>query len=226
MIDDPDALGTITVGAAAPDFMVRAVNRDGDIGLDNYKGRRALLLGLFRGLHCPFCRRQVIQMNGYAERLGKLGVEGLAVINTELGRARLYYGRQQIQIALAVDPRWETHRRYGLIRPRMTFGKTDWPRKVNPKDMFALRLNPTGELPEPASPFKANEAINRIDGFKPSMVDRKFQAIHGNTGAGYVLIDKDGIVRWRWLEGQTGLKDVGKFPSEQDILAAASGARR
>ena len=41
-----------------------AVNRDGDIGLADRAGRRSIPLGLFRGPHCPFCRRQGVQMGG------------------------------------------------------------------------------------------------------------------------------------------------------------------
>jgi peroxiredoxin len=217
--DDP-----VRVGDPAPDFLLPAVNREGDIGPGDYRGRRPLLLGLFRGLHCPFCRRQVIQMNGYSDRLGDLGVEALAVINTELDRARIYFGRLQIKIALAVDPSWNTHRRYGLSRPKITLGKTEWPKKVNPKDMLALRLNPTGELSESVPAYKANGVVNRIEGFKPTLVDRKIQAVHGLTGAGYTLIDKEGIVRWRWLEARAGPQDLAKFPSKEDIVAAVSDA--
>jgi peroxiredoxin len=224
LANNSDIDDAIRVGDPAPDFRLPAVNRDGDIGLGDYRGRRALLLGLFRGLHCPFCRRQVVQMTGYSERLAALGVDGLAVVNTELDRARLYYGRLQLALALAVDPHWQTHRRYGLSRPKITFGKTEWPRKVNPMDMLTLRLNPTGELPQPVSAFKANAAVNRIDGFKPTLLDRKIQVLHGSTGAGYTLIEKDGIVRWRWLEGETGLADIGRFPSADDVLAAVSRA--
>ena len=116
MADKPAYDDPIRIGDRAPDFRVAAVNRDGDIGLADYTGRRSLLLGLFRGLHCPFCRRQVVQMGGYSERLGELGVDALAIINTELARARVYYGRQRPGMALAVDPDWDTHRRYGLSR--------------------------------------------------------------------------------------------------------------
>lgn len=214
----------IRVGDPAPDFSLPAVNREGDIGLGDYRGRRPLLLGLFRGLHCPFCRRQVVQMNGYSDRLAGLGVEALAVINTELDRARMYFGRLQIKIALAVDPSWNTHRRYGLSRPKITLGKTDWPQKVNPIDLLGLRLNPTGELSGPVPAYKANEVVNRIEGFKPTLVDRRIQAAHGLTGAGYALIDKDGIVRWRWIEARNGPQDLAKFPSEGDILTAVSDA--
>ena len=46
-------------GDAAPRFDLPAVNREGRVSLDDYVGRTAVLVGLFRGLHCPFCRRQV-----------------------------------------------------------------------------------------------------------------------------------------------------------------------
>lgn len=225
MTKSDEAAQPLKVGDPAPDFLLPAVNRDGDIGLNTYKGRRPLLLGLFRGLHCPFCRRQVVQMNGYSDRLDALGTDGLAVINTELNRAQMYYGRLNMTIALAVDPDWNTHRQYGLIRPKVTLGKTDWPTKVNPKDILGLKLNPTGELEKPVPAIVANGTVNRIEGFKPNLTDRKFQAKHGLTGAGFTLIDTDGVVRWRWLEGQTGPDSLAKFPTEDEILTAVADAQ-
>lgn len=218
--DDP-----IRIGDRAPDFVVPAVHGEGDIALADYVGRRSLLLGLFRGLHCPFCRRQVVQMGGYSESLGELGVEALAIVNTELARARLYYGRQKIGMALAVDPDWETHRRYGLSRPKLTLGKTDWPKKVNPIAALTMRVNPTGDLPKGVAPIRLNDVVNRIEGFELTAVDRKIKAAHGLTTAGFTLIDKDGIVRWRWLEGAGGFADIAKFPTRDDILAAVAAAQ-
>ena len=225
MADKPAYDDPIRIGDPAPDFVVAAVNRDGDIGLADYTGRRSLLLGLFRGLHCPFCRRQVVQMGGYSERLGELGVDALAIINTELARARVYYGRQRPGMALAVDPDWDTHRRYGLSRPKLTLGKTDWPRKLNPIAALTMRVNPTGDLPKGVAPIRVNDVVNRIEGFELTAVDRKIKAAHGLTTAGFTLIDKDGIVRWRWREGDSGFADIPKFPTRDDIIAAVSAAQ-
>jgi peroxiredoxin len=49
-------------GESAPGFRLAAINREGLVSLDAYRGR-PLLLGLFRGLHCPFCRRQIAQLS-------------------------------------------------------------------------------------------------------------------------------------------------------------------
>lgn len=218
--DDP-----IRIGDRAPDFSVPAVHGEGDIALADYVGRRSLLLGLFRGLHCPFCRRQVVRMGGYSESLGELGVEALAIVNTELARARLYYGRRRPGVALAVDPDWDTNRRYGLSRPKLTLGRTDWPKKVNPIAALTMRVNPTGDLPKGVAPIRLNDVVNRIEGFELTAVDRKIKAAHGLTTAGFTLIDKDGIVRWRWREGENGFADIAKFPTRDDILAAVAAAQ-
>ena len=38
-------------GDPAPHFALPAVNREGQVSLDDYRGRGAVLVGLFRGLH-------------------------------------------------------------------------------------------------------------------------------------------------------------------------------
>jgi peroxiredoxin len=38
-------------GDPAPSFALPAVNRDGTVSLDDYRGRSPVLVGLFRGLH-------------------------------------------------------------------------------------------------------------------------------------------------------------------------------
>ena len=38
-------------GDRAPGFSLPAVNREGTVSLDEYRGKRPVLVGLFRGLH-------------------------------------------------------------------------------------------------------------------------------------------------------------------------------
>ena len=45
-------------GEPAPDFTLPAADREGTISLADYRGRSPLLLGIFRGLYCPLCRRK------------------------------------------------------------------------------------------------------------------------------------------------------------------------
>src|SRR5437899_12770537 len=71
-------------GDPAPPVALPAVNREGRVSLDDYRGRSPVLVGLFRGLHCPFCRRQLVQLGTTQDKLMALGVETMAVCNTPL----------------------------------------------------------------------------------------------------------------------------------------------
>lgn len=213
------------VGEAAPDFSAPAVYREGPIGLRDYKGRKPLLIGLFRGLHCPFCRREVARMGGYADRLNQQGVEVLAVINTTLDRARVYYGHRPMNMMLAADPEWETHRRFGMQLIAPTEEKSQWPKTVNLAELMALRVNPSGDWPEPMSPLAANEVINRSQGFEPTSTDIEIMGKYALTSAGYYLLGRDGVVRWLFVEGLQGMETLTAFPSPDDVLAAVSAAK-
>src|SRR6476646_6946331 len=85
------ALPLLQPGGPAPDFALPAVNREGQVSLGDYRGRSPVLVGLFRGLHCPFCRRQIVQLNSTQDKLKAMGVERMAVVNTPFERARLYW---------------------------------------------------------------------------------------------------------------------------------------
>ena len=74
-------------GDEAPNFTLPAVNRPGDVSLADYRDKSPVLLGLFRGLHCPFCRRQIFQLSGIQETLGGFGIVTVAVVNTPRVRA-------------------------------------------------------------------------------------------------------------------------------------------
>jgi hypothetical protein len=89
--------------------------------------------------------------------------------------------------------------------------------------MQAALINPTGELPEPQNPFAAMETLNKRDGFEPTEVDHQIAATHGMQLGGHFLIGRDGIVRWLQIEALERIGDLSKFPSDEEIVAAARG---
>ncbi|MEJ2173651.1 MAG: peroxiredoxin-like family protein [bacterium] len=210
-------------GDSAPQFVLPAVNREGEVSLDDYRGRSPVLVGLFRGLHCPFCRRQVVQLGTLHGKLKALGVETVAVVNTPLERARLYFKHRPAQVLLAADPEAATHRSFGIPAGQFVEdpSQATWPTKWTITQLQATRINPTGELPEPLDPFAANDALNQREGFEPNEIDQQVAAAHGTQLAGYFLMDRDGIIRWLFIEAAERISDLAKFPSEDDILAAA-----
>ena len=40
---------------------------------------------------------------------------------------------------------------------------------------------------------------------------------------GHFLIDRNGIIRWGQIESSERIDDLGKFPSDEEILRAARG---
>ncbi len=101
-------------GERAPDFTLPAVNRDGPVSLASYRGKTGVLVGLFRGLECPFCRRQIAQLGAAQQKLLSVGVTILAVVNTAVDRGALYLRYRPTPVTLLADPDLATHRAFGL----------------------------------------------------------------------------------------------------------------
>lgn len=201
-------------GDTAPDFSLPAVNQPGTVSLADFRAKTGVLLGLFRGLHCPFCRRQIFQLSGIQETLGGLGIQTVAVVNTPRERAELYFRYHPTRLVLLADPEARTHQAFGV------------PCVVPDEAFAAVRINPTGELPEPMHPMEANTVLNAKDGFTLTTVDEEIFAAHGTQLAGHFLIDRDGIVRWTSIEAEQGAGDVARFPSATELLAAARSLPR
>ena len=133
-------------GEAAPEFTLPAVHRDGTVSLSDYRGRCPVLLAIFVGLYCPFCRRNIVQLGTTREKLGAAGVETLAVVATELDNARLYFKYRPARVAIAADPALHTHRSFGLPRA-----------KVTNELMRAIETVPINPTHDPAGPMPLSE---------------------------------------------------------------------
>ena len=201
-------------GDPAPDFALPSVEREGIVSLSDYRGRRPLLLALFRGVYCPFCRRAIARMGMTREKLQAVGVEALGIIATNPERARLFFRFRPTSLPLAADPGLITHQSYGLPKPEVT-----------PELMQALhsvRVNPSGELPEPLLIEQAGATLDQLDGFKRTETDQEEAERQFPQLAGEFLVDRDGIIRWSHIEcAKEGLAGVGKFPEDEEFLAAA-----
>ncbi|MFQ5961463.1 MAG: alkyl hydroperoxide reductase, partial [Candidatus Methylomirabilales bacterium] len=132
--------------------------------------------------------------------------------------ARLYFRYHPTRLPLAADPELIAHRSYGLPNLPAT--------QELLHTLHSVRVNPTGELPEPLPVEEAGHILDRMDGFKPTEVDRKDGERQWTQLIGQFLIDRDGIVRWVNIEcAEEGLVGVGKFPTDEELLAAARALR-
>jgi hypothetical protein len=147
-------------------------------------------------------------------RIRAAGVETLGVVASAPENARLYFKYRPTRLRLAADPELSTHRAYGVPKPVVTPELMD--------QIAAIRINPTGDLPEPLPPQEAAMAIERLDGgHTPTETDQAEMQRQWPQLKGQFLIDRNGIVRWTNIEcGTEGLAGLGKFPTVDEILAA------
>ena len=84
-------------------------------------------------------------------------------------------------------------------------------------------INPTGELPAPLPVPAAGAALTALDGYQNTPTDQRDSESMFTQLKGQFLIDRDGIVRWAHIEcGTEGLAGLGKFPSHDELMSAAS----
>lgn len=211
-------------GEPASAFALPSANRDGVVSLADLRGR-AFLIGFYRGLHCPFCRRQVVQLGAIQPALSAAGIETLAVINTPVERARLYFRHRPTAVTLLSDPDCLTHRAYGVpygvFLPEGSPEKAAWPYRATLEQFGAARINPNGVLPAPTQPMEANFVLNAKDGFQMEAADEAMLAAHPTQLVGHFLVDAAGIVRWAEIEAPDGPDGISTFPTAAQLIAAA-----
>jgi thiol-disulfide isomerase/thioredoxin len=193
------------------------------VAVDDYRGRTPVLIGIFRGLHCPYCRRHIAAMAELEPALREKGVDVLTVVNTPIERARLYFRyRPMPNVLAAADPERASHRAFGLPILEFTQDESDWPRKVAMNQMMSMKINITGELPEPLDPFAAMAALNKMDGYEITDADQQIMAAGSGQLVGEFLLDREGIIRWCFTEVPEGGKNLFGAPTPQDLMSAAS----
>ncbi len=196
-------------GEPAPGFTLPAVDREGTVSLADYRGRSALFLAFFRGMYCPFCRRQIAKLGLSRDKLRAAGVETLAVVASNLDRTRLYFQYRPTRVPLAVDPELIAHRAFGISKFPMT--------PMLQEALGSVRTDAMGELPQPLDVSAAAHALNDKDRFEYTESDKVEAEQQFPMDVGQFLLDRHGIVRWAHLEGLA----IGQFPSEEELLTVA-----
>jgi peroxiredoxin len=203
-------------GDPAPDFALPAIDRDGTVSLADYRGRTPVLVALFRGVYCPFCRRAIAQLSLIQERLKAVGVETLAVVATPVERARLYFRYRPARVTLAADPGLTLHRAFRVPKPEAT------PKMMESLQTVRLKFP---DLPEPMTLHDAANAMDEADRFEHTDSDTEDAARQFPQLVGQFLLDRSGIIRWANVEGASeGVSGLGKFPSAEEFVAAAKAA--
>ncbi len=149
-----------------------------------------------------------------AERLQAVGVETLAVVASKAERARFFFRYRPVRCAIGADPELSTHRAYGVPQSGVT-----------PEVMQAIHgayRKLARELKLDVPDDQARDVIGRLDGFEPTESESAEFQRHQVQFTGQFLVDRHGIVRWANIEcAQDGLAGIDKFPTDEELLAAA-----
>jgi hypothetical protein len=88
--------------------------------------------------------------------------------------------------------------------------------------MMSMKVNLTGELPEPLDPMAAMSALNKMDGYEITDADQQMQATGMGQLVGEFLLDREGIIRWTFSEVAEGGKNLFGAPTPEELMSAAS----
>jgi peroxiredoxin len=205
-------------GDRAPDFTLPAIEREGTVSLADYRGKSPVLIGVFRGLYCPVCRRRIAQMGLTRDNYQAQGVETLGIVASKLEHARLYYRFHPARLPLAADPTMIAIRAFRVPKPRVT------PQVL--QEFQTTRIDPDNELPQPVPATEILVTLNERDGYE--MKERDLDDLQKQWSwdaaaqlTGRYLIDRDGVVRWVDIEcSKDGVAGLGKFTDEEELQAA------
>jgi len=210
-------------GDRAPNLVLDAITQEGKIALDDFRGQKPVLVGLFRGLHCAFCRRHIAAQARLDPELRERGVESLTVVNTPIERARLYFRYHPMPNLLAAsDPERASHRAFGLPNLEFTQNETNWPYKVSMAAVKDMRVDIPGELPGPMDPLAAGEILDKRDHYEMTEADEQMMATGHGQLVGQFLLDRQGIVRWSFTEVPEGGRYMFGAPNPQELMSAVS----
>jgi peroxiredoxin len=203
----------VTAGEPAPAFTLPTADGRGVVSLADYRGRSPVFLALLTGLWCPFCRRQIARIGNTESKLKAQGVESVGIVATSPKNAQLYFRFRPTRLRLGSDPDLTTHRAYGVPRLAIDAAMIEV--------LGATRINPTGELPQALPVMDAVDALARVEGYVESPADHADKERQIGQMKAQFLIDREGIVRWANIEcAADGVEGVGRFPTDEEILAA------
>lgn len=109
------------LGTQAPGFRLAAAG-GGSVALADYAGERSVLLWFSKGLHCPFCRRNMARLSQAYARFVERGAEILQITHNTEREANLYFRSYHLATPYLCDADRAVHLRYGVELEAQSLG--------------------------------------------------------------------------------------------------------
>jgi len=109
------------VGRAAPEFRLASA-QGGEVGPQDLRGAKRVVLWFSKGLFCPFCRRNMAQLGLRYPEIQALEAEVLQVTHNTLDEARGYLKHYPMKFPYLCDAERAAHDKYGVEMTGMNPG--------------------------------------------------------------------------------------------------------
>ncbi|UCC88349.1 MAG: redoxin domain-containing protein [Anaerolineales bacterium] len=178
-----------------PDFILDVANGP-SVTLSELWREHYLLLWLSRGLACPFCRRQIMQLTQIQDEIQNQNTQVILIAHTELEQARSMLQYYPVPWPYACDPGRRAATAYGFDAPQGPLAGMVSNLKEQSRAWRVLLQHPGEPHPEVLPAVKAAGHPAAANG-------------------GMVIIDRSGQVRFRLASGKLAL-----LPANDIILGA------
>ena len=184
----------IAVGEPAPSFRLPTA-QGAEIGLEDFRGQKNVIVWFTKGMACPFCRSQMSQLaRAYAD-IQKLDGELLLVSLSGVPRARLYAQKFKLPFPYLCDPDHRVHRQWGLGVREHGIG------------YYVRTYIQGGMAPKPP---------NDIGDFFPPIDETR--NLVADDDMGFFIVDKRGTVRYSLARPYGESLGDRPLPSNEEVL--------
>ena len=178
------------VGRAAPEFKLAAA-QGGEIGPQDFRGSKHVVLWFSKGLFCPFCRRNMAQLALRYPEIQALQAEVLQVTHNTLDEAHGYLKHYPMKFPYLCDADRAAHERYGVEM---------------------IGMNPVGFLASSAAVVA--DLITKGETTPPPIpYIRRY--LGKDTNQAVFVLDREGVVR-----AEHRLGPNAPLPSPSDLISA------
>jgi peroxiredoxin len=184
----------INVGQAAPSFRLPSAQGD-EIGLEDFRGRKNVIVWFTKGMGCPFCRTQMTQISRAYPEVQKLDAEVLEITVSPVRRARIYAEKFRLPFPYLCDPDYEVRQKWGIASRAHGVGHY----------VTKLVKGLTSAIPE-----------NDFGTFAPPLDE--LRRILNDDDMGFFIVDKEGIVRYAATGAYRTDNTGAQVPGNEEIL--------
>ena len=181
------------IGRAAPEFRL-ATAQGGELGPQDLRGSKRVVLWFSKGLFCPFCRRNMAQLALRYPEIQALDTEVLQLTHNTLDEARGYLKHYPIKMPYLCDAERTAHDQYAV-------------------DMIPFKLENVGGFAASVAAV-VTDLVTKGEPTPPPIPYFKRYAGKDSAQAVFIL-DREGVVRAEYRLGPNA-----PLPSASDLINA------